>query len=102
MTDRLVGCCVEIAQNFYCPTRRTIIVCVWSLSGGQSIVDATGGRRGRVAGRYFDELEVGERFTTVGRTVTETDIVQFLNLSRNLEPQFSNREFYEKSWIYGK
>lgn len=53
-------------------------------------------------GRYFDDLEVGDRFTTVGRTIFETDIVQFLNLSRNLEPQFSNREFYEKSWIYGK
>ena len=35
-----------------------------------------------------------------GRAITETDIVQFLNLSRNLEPQFTNREFYEKEWIY--
>ena len=55
-----------------------------------------------MAGRYYDEFEVGDSFTTLGRTITETDIVQFLNLSRNLEPQFSNREFYEKSWIFGK
>jgi acyl dehydratase len=55
-----------------------------------------------LAGRYFEELAVGDRFGTAGRTVTETDIVQFLNLSRNLEPQFSNREFYEKKWIYGR
>jgi acyl dehydratase len=62
------------------------------------------GKTGRtqLVGRYYDELNVGDRFTTHGRTVTETDIVQFLNLSRNLEPQFSNREFYEKSWIFGK
>lgn len=49
---------------------------------------------------HFEELNEGDRFTTVGRTVTETDIVQFLNLSRNLEPQFSDREFYEKRWVY--
>lgn len=55
-----------------------------------------------MTGRYFDEFVPGDKFTTAGRTVTETDIVLFLNLSRNLEPQFSNREFYEKSWIYDR
>jgi itaconyl-CoA hydratase len=55
-----------------------------------------------LAGLSYEELEVGDRFETTGRTVTETDVVQFLNLSRNLEPQFSNREFYEKSWIYDR
>ena len=53
-----------------------------------------------MAGAYFEDLNIGDTYTTIGRTVTETDIVQFLNLSRNLEPQFSNREFYEKEWIY--
>jgi acyl dehydratase len=53
-----------------------------------------------LGGKFYDELEVGASFRTVGRTVTETDIVQFLNLSRNLEPQFSNREFYENEWVY--
>jgi len=51
-------------------------------------------------GVYFEDLNVGDKFTSTGRTVTETDIVQFLNLSRNLEPQFNDREFYEKSWVY--
>lgn len=53
-------------------------------------------------GKAFEELEPGDSFRTVGRTITETDIVQFLNLSRNLEPQFSDREFYEKEWVYNR
>ncbi len=53
-----------------------------------------------MAGLYFEDFSVGDAYTTIGRTITETDIVQFLNLSRNLEPQFTDREFYEKEWIY--
>lgn len=53
-----------------------------------------------MTGRHFEDLAIGDRFMTVGRTIFESDIVQFLNLSRNIEPQFSNREFYEKEWIY--
>lgn len=53
-----------------------------------------------MSGLFYEDFEVGARFRTTGRTVTETDIVQFLNLSRNLEPQFSNREFYEKEWVF--
>ena len=51
-------------------------------------------------GKYFEDLELGDKFVTTGRTITETDIVQFLNLIRNLEPQFSDREFYEKEWVF--
>lgn len=51
-------------------------------------------------GLFFEEFETGASYRTVGRTVTETDIVQFLNLSRNLEPQFSDREFYENKWVF--
>lgn len=51
-------------------------------------------------GLFYEDLIVGTVYKTVGRTVTETDIVAFLNLSRNLEPQFSDREFYEKEWTY--
>ncbi len=53
-----------------------------------------------MAGSHYEDIKVGDRFDTLGRTITETDIVQFLNLVRNLEPQFSDREFYEKKWIY--
>ncbi|WDT74191.1 MAG: MaoC/PaaZ C-terminal domain-containing protein [Candidatus Manganitrophus sp.] len=31
--------------------------------------------------RFFDDFEVGERFTTETRTITENDIVQFADLS---------------------
>ena len=54
----------------------------------------------RATGCYFEDLGVGDSFASGGRTVTETDIVQFLALSRNLEPQFNDREFYEKRWVY--
>ena len=60
------------------------------------------GRAEMRRGLHFEDLEVGDEYTTAGRTVTETDIVQFLNLSRNLEPQFSDREFYEKRWVYNR
>jgi 3-hydroxybutyryl-CoA dehydratase len=32
-------------------------------------------------GMYFDEFEVGQKFSTAGRTVTEADIVAFAGLS---------------------
>jgi acyl dehydratase len=35
----------------------------------------------RPRGRYFEEFATGDQFTTMGRTVTETDIVQFAGLS---------------------
>lgn len=39
--------------------------------------------RGKLIGRgfYYDQLAVGFRFYTMGRTVTETDLVSFINLS---------------------
>jgi acyl dehydratase len=35
----------------------------------------------RPRGRYFEEFAVGDKITTAGRTVTETDIVNFAGLS---------------------
>jgi 3-hydroxybutyryl-CoA dehydratase len=37
--------------------------------------------------RHFDELRDGERFATRGRTITETDVVQFAALSGDMHPQ---------------
>jgi acyl dehydratase len=31
--------------------------------------------------RYFDEIEIGQRWVTKGRTITETDVVNFAYLS---------------------
>ncbi len=35
---------------------------------------------------YFEELEVGDRYRSVGRTVTEADIVAFAGLSADYTP----------------
>jgi acyl dehydratase len=44
-------------------------------------------------GCYFEDLPIGRRFRTVGRTVTETDIVLFVNTVGMTEVLFTNVEF---------
>ena len=38
----------------------------------------------------FDALEGGERFVTRGRTITESDIVQFAGLTGDMHPQHTD------------
>jgi acyl dehydratase len=44
-------------------------------------------------GFYFEDLPVGRKFKTVGRTVTEADIVGFINTIGMTEVLFTNIEF---------
>lgn len=44
-------------------------------------------------GLYFEDLPVGRQFRTIGRTVTETDSVNFCNCTGNTEVLFTNLEF---------
>ena len=44
-------------------------------------------------GFYFEDLPIGRQFQTVGRTVTETDIVGFINAIGMTEVLFTNIEF---------
>jgi acyl dehydratase len=44
-------------------------------------------------GIYFDDLPVGRKFKTVGRTITETDLVNFVGTTGMLEVIFTNVEF---------
>jgi len=44
-------------------------------------------------GCYFEDLPIGRRFKTVGRTITETDIVLFVNTVGMTEVLFTNVEF---------
>jgi acyl dehydratase len=44
-------------------------------------------------GFYFEDLPVGRQFQTVGRSVTETDIVGFINAIGMTEVLFTNLEF---------
>ena len=44
-------------------------------------------------GLYFEDLPVGRKFQTIGRTVTEADITQFVNCTGMVEVLFTNLEF---------
>jgi acyl dehydratase len=42
---------------------------------------------------YFDDLEVGQQWESLGRTVTETDIVNFAGISGDFNPIHLDHEF---------
>jgi acyl dehydratase len=44
-------------------------------------------------GFYWDELPVGRRFRTLGRTVTEADIINFVSATGMVEEMFTNVEY---------
>jgi acyl dehydratase len=47
-------------------------------------------------GFYWDDLKVGYKFKTVGRTVTEADITIFVGVTGMTEVLFTNIEFTKK------
>ena len=53
-------------------------------------------------GLFWNDLAVGDRFRTVGRTITETDLVNFINLSWLTEELFTNMEDREGMAIAGR
>ena len=54
-------------------------------------------------GLYFEDLPVGRRFKTIGRTVTEADITNFINCTGMVEVLFTNTEFLaQESDIKGR
>jgi acyl dehydratase len=44
-------------------------------------------------GFYFEDLPIGRQFRTIGRTVTEPDITNFINCTGMVEVLFTNLEF---------
>lgn len=44
-------------------------------------------------GLHFEDLPVGRKFKTIGRTITEVDIVNFVNCTGMVEVLFTNAEF---------
>lgn len=46
-------------------------------------------------GFFFEDLPVGRKFKTIGRTVTEADITNFINCTGMVEVLFTNFEFLE-------
>lgn len=47
-------------------------------------------------GLFFEDLPVGRRFKTIGRTVTEADITNFVNCTGMVEVLFTNLEFLKQ------
>src|SRR5690606_31604791 len=50
-----------------------------------------------MAGKFFDELEVGMKFQHGGRTITEMDNVLFSALTMNSQPLHINEDFSSKT-----
>lgn len=42
---------------------------------------------------YWDDLQIGDRFATLGRTVTETDLVNYAGLTADAGELFVNAEY---------
>jgi acyl dehydratase len=59
------------------------------------------GAVGAQSGRYFEDIPVGERYTSPGRTVTEADIVLFAGLSGDYNVLHTDAE-YMKSSFFGE
>ena len=54
-------------------------------------------------GMHYEEMPIGRVFRTVGRTITEADLVNFVNATGFTEVLFTNQEFLkEESDIKGR
>lgn len=51
----------------------------------------------KVRGMYFEEFEIGQQIVTVGRTVTESDIVNFAGLSADFNEIHTNAIYSEET-----
>ncbi|HKD77118.1 MAG TPA: MaoC/PaaZ C-terminal domain-containing protein [Ktedonobacterales bacterium] len=50
---------------------------------------------------YYDDLSIGQMFTSPARTITETDLVSFAMLSGDWNPLHTDTEFAQQT-IYGQ
>ncbi len=53
-------------------------------------------------GLYFEDLEVGDSAVTMSRTITETDIINFIGISGVFEELHMSLEYIRKHSIFGK
>jgi len=44
-------------------------------------------------GLYWDDVKIGQRFRTLGRTITEADITMFVGVTGMVEEMFTNMEY---------
>lgn len=50
---------------------------------------------------YYEDIEIGHRWTSARRTITETDVVRFAGLSGDFNPLHVDEEF-AKTTIFGR
>jgi acyl dehydratase len=48
-------------------------------------------------GKTFDDLDIGDKVTTIGRTITETDVIHFAGISDDFHPKHMNKEYAKKA-----
>ncbi len=54
-------------------------------------------------GKFWQDYEVGQMFQTIGRTITETDLVNFISCTGMTEVMFNNLEYIkEHSAVNGR
>ena len=56
----------------------------------------------RAQGLTFEEHQPGTRYQTLGRTVSQTDIVTFVNLCGFTEPLFMDMEYIRKESVFAR
>lgn len=47
-------------------------------------------------GFYYEDMPVGRKFKTIGRTITEPDLINFVNCTGMVEVLFTNADFREQ------
>lgn len=53
-------------------------------------------------GRYYEDVNIGEKFTTTGRTITEADLLFFAALTGDYNPIHMDEEYSKTHTIYKK
>jgi acyl dehydratase len=53
-----------------------------------------------VRGKYYEEFVEDDVFTSRGRTVTESDVVQFVNCAWYINPRCTDAEFVKRGYIW--
>jgi acyl dehydratase len=51
-------------------------------------------------GQHYEDFEVGKKYVTLGRTITETDILNYVALTGTYEQLFMNLEYIEKESVF--
>lgn len=52
---------------------------------------------GKLIGLYYEEFEMGQKMVTRGRTITDSDLVQFAGLTGDFNPMHTDAEYMKDS-----